>query len=231
MRVIALLNIYNDRTFLGACLESLIDNVDELIVADGAYKLYYERFKEFDPKAKPWSTDGSLEIIKNFRGLPSLRIINPPPPAPNSSLEYSCWENQAVKRTALINAVPNGDWFIVIDADVMLSGDVQEGFEQVYESGCLCANMPVYNPGLDMDRVHKQWHPCVFKKLPGMNYKGTHWHLRDQYNRIIEGTYPIYWVNCMALVHFKAFKSQSRLLPHENYMADLAERGWIEPSG
>ena len=66
MPIHALLNVYNDRTFLGACLESLIDCVDSIIVADGAYRLYYEHYKQFDPQATPWSNDGTLEIIEHF---------------------------------------------------------------------------------------------------------------------------------------------------------------------
>lgn len=221
MRFHALINLYNDRVFLAACLESLIDFTDSIIIADGAYRLYYERFKEFDPQAQPYSTDGSLAIIKGFRGLPDIQILN------NG---YECWENQAVKRTALLDAVPIGDWFLIIDADEMMCGDVQEGLERIYESGCLCANMPLYNPGTEVERVTRQWHPRIFKKLDGMNYKGTHWHLRDRFGRIIEASYPIHWANCMAIVHFKAFKPQARLMPHEGYMRDLAERGWIEPA-
>ena len=229
MKLHALLNLYNDRAFLGACLESLIGSVDSVVVADGAYRLYFERFREFDPQAKPWSTDGSLELLKSFRGLPNLTFLNPPIPEPNTGVEGDCWENQAVKRTALIDAVPVGDWFIIIDADEMLCGDVQEGMEKVYESGCVCANMPLYSPGTDIERVQREWHPRIFEKMPGMNYKGTHWHLRDEYGRIIEGSYPIHWSDCMTLIHFKGFKSQSRLTPHRNYMMDLADRGWIEP--
>jgi hypothetical protein len=229
MKIHALLNLYNDRAFLGACLDSLIGNVDSLIVADGAYKLYYEEYRKYDPMAKPWSTDGSMELIKAVKDLPDLKIIKSPSPEANIGLEGDCWQNQAVKRTALLNEVPDGDWFLIIDADVMIKGDIQEGLEQIYESGCICANMPVYNPGTDIDRFQREWHPSVFEKMPGMHYKGTHWHLRDKYNRIIEAAYPIYWSNCMALIHFKAFKTQERLLPHENYMQKLATQGWIEP--
>ena len=221
MRLHALINLYNDRMFLSACLESLIGNVDSVIVADGSYKLYFDRFREFDPQAMPHSTDGSLEIIRGFRGLPEVKILRQP--------EGECWLNQAQKRTVLLEAVPDGDWFLIIDADEMIAGDVQEGFEKVYDSGCACANMPIYNPGTEVERVMMAWHPRIFEKLPGMHYKGTHWHLRDGHNRIIEGAYPIYWSDCMALIHFKPFKSQARLLPHENYMQDLAGLGWIEP--
>lgn len=223
MKVHALINLYEDRTFLAACLESIKDCVDEVIVADGAYDLYFERYKVFVPAAKPYSSDGSLEIVKNFRGLPPLRMLNPP-----GGVEH-CWPNQAIKRTALIDAVPVGDWFIIIDADEMLAGDFQEGLEHTLDSGCIVGSCPLYNPGTNMERLIRQWHPRLFKKLEGMRYVGTHWHLRDRYERILEEKYPVYWTDIFAFVHFKPFKDQTRLIPHSYYMADLLSRGWIEP--
>jgi hypothetical protein len=223
LKLYALINIYNDRTFLPACLESLKDNVDEIVVADGAYDLYFKRYQEFNPDAKPYSTDGSMAIIQNFTGLPKTTYIYP------QTGRESTWQNQVVKRTALLNAVPDGNYFIVIDADEMLMGDVQESLERFYDSGCVVASQPLYNPGTHMERVIPQWHPRIFKKLPGMHYKGTHWHLRDQYERIIEDKYPIFWTDKFAIVHFKSFKDQSRLIPHQNYMVDLLNRNWQEP--
>ncbi len=230
MKINALLNVYEDRMFLGACLESLVDVVDRIIVADGAYRAYYEHYRPFQPSAKPWSTDGGIELIKNFRGLPEVKWIEPPKPEPNSDLVYDCWENQTVKRTALIDAVTVGDWFIIIDADEMLSGDAQEGVEEIMDSGCAVGNTSIYNPGTEMDRMIPKWHPRVFRRMPGMHYKGTHWHLRDQFDRIIEVKYPIHYTERFAFTHFKSFKSQARLIPHQNYMRTMAERGWMEPS-
>jgi hypothetical protein len=229
MLIQALLNIYNDRMFLGACLESLIDVVDTVVVADGAYRDYYKHYSMFDSDAKPWSTDGSLDIIKSFRGLPKVRWVKAPEPEPNSDLESDCWTNQTEKRTALLDAVPTGDWFVIIDADEMLSGDAQEGIEEIMESGCIVGNTPLYNPGTHADRLIPRWHPRVFKKKDGMHYKGTHWHLRDKFDRIMEVKYPIYHTDRFAFTHFKGFKNQTRLIPHQNYMIDIAERGWLEP--
>ena len=218
----ALLNLYNDRTFLGACLESLIDNVDRLIVADGAYRLYYEHFLQFDPSAKPYSDDGTLEIIQAFKGLPPYTIIKAP--------DDRVWENQIVKRTKLVESVPDGDEFLIIDADEMIVGDFQEGVEQWYDSGCVCCNFPLYSPGTEFERVTPRWHPRLFKKLPGMHYRGTHWHLRDRHGRIVEEKYPKFWTPLMTIVHMKPFKSKARLIPHANYMADLGTKGWLEPT-
>jgi hypothetical protein len=219
----ALINLYEDRTFLAACLESIKDSVDSIIVADGAYDLYYQRYKTFVPEAEPYSTDGSIEILQNFRGLPDLKILH------NPEGKDKCWVNQALKRTALVDAVPVGDWFLIVDADDMVAGDLQEGIEHTIESGCIVGNCPLYNPGTQMERLIHNWHPRLFKKTDGMRYLGTHWHLRDKHDRIIEEKYPMYWTDIYALMHLKAFKDQTRLIPHSNYMLDLMNRGWIEP--
>lgn len=219
--IYALVNIYNDRMFLGAMLESLIDNVDGIIVADGAYSLYYEHYKQFDPLAEPWSNDGTIEIIQHFRGLPPVTWLRN---------DRKLWENQIVKRSALIDAVPEGDEFIIIDADEMLVGDFQEAKERWYDSGCVQCQTPIYTPGTHIERVTPRWHPRIFEKMPGMHYRGTHWHLRDKYGRIIEEKYPPFWTDLVAIAHMKPFKTQARLIPHNNYLNELAQQGWLEPT-
>jgi hypothetical protein len=223
MKLWATINLYNDRTFLAACLESIRDLVDGIIVVDGAYQVYLEHFREFSPWATAWSTDGSLEILQNFRGLPEVRMYK-------TEDDTKCWANQIEKRNFLLTKVPDGDCFLGIDADEMIMGDVQEAMEKFYESGCIACQMPLYTPGLQTDRVIPKWHPRVFMKRPSMHYKGTHWHIRDKLDRIIEEKYPMFWTDLMAIVHFKSFKDQTRLIPHQNYMVSLAERGWIEPT-
>lgn len=217
------INLYNDPAFLAACLESIREHVDGIIVVDGAYEAYLTHFKEFNPWATAWSTDGTLEIIKAMRDLPETHIFK-------TKDENTCWPNQVEKRNYMISQVPDGDYFLGIDSDEMLMGDIQEALEKFYESGCIAAQMPLYTPGTQMDRVIPKWHPRIFMKRPGMHYTGTHWHLRDKQDRIIEEKYPMFWTDLMAIVHFKSFKSQSRLIAHQNYMVSLAERGWIEPT-
>ncbi len=221
MKLHAVLNLYNDRTFIAAMLESIREVVDSLIVVDGAYVQYLQHYKAFVPNAKAWSTDGSLEIIDAFKDKPEVCVFK-------TKDENTCWENQSVKRNFCIDQVPDDDAFLIIDADEMLMGDNQEAFEKFYESGCLAMQTPLYTPGLQQDRVIPRWHPRVFIKRPGMHYKGTHWHLRDKNNRIIEEKYPLFFTDLAALVHLKSFKDQSRLIPHQHYMMTLAERGWTE---
>jgi len=208
--------------FLSAALDSIREHVDSIIIADGAYQLYYDNYLSYDSKVKPWSTDGSLEIVEAFKDLPPTKIIECPDGKP--------WVNQAVKRTALVDAVPDGDWFIIVDADHVLKGDIDEGMEEIYDSGCAAARVPWINVGLDNERMATFWHPLIFEKMPGMYYRHKHWHLRDKFDRIIEENYPIKWIDRFVYVHLKAFKRVERILPHQDYMRLLQPVGWIEPN-
>lgn len=216
------MNIYNDYSTLGLAVNSLKDHVDTIIVADGAYQRYYETYKQFEKDAKPWSTDGSLDILNVIPDVRTkLKVIECPDGEP--------WENQCVKRTALLNAVPEGDWFIIIDSDEMVYGDVPDALRHIKSSGCIAGSMPMYTPGLDAGQFWPSWHPRVFLKLDGMNYSRKHWNLRDEHNRVIEKSYPVQWTDFMVLVHLKVFRGGKRLLPHLGYMHMMSLDGWLEP--
>lgn len=221
MKVHALLNLYNDRMFLPAMLESIRERVDNIIVADGAYELYYKEHLKYNPDAKPWSTDGSLAFFKVIPDLPKTEWV----PCPNSEP----WSDQCTKRNALLNRVPVDDWFIIIDADEMIVGDMKTGLQKICDSGCIVGHAPIYNVGLDQSRLYPAWHARVYQKFDGMHYHGTHWYLRDGYNRIIETSYPMKWVNDFVFVHLKWLKKFGKLLSHDNYMSDIKKRGWLEP--
>jgi hypothetical protein len=96
LKLHALLNLYNDRTFIAAMLESIREIADSLIVVDGAYSQYLEHYKAFVPSAKAWSTDGSLEMIESFKDKPEVQIFR-------TKDENTCWEKQATKRHFLPN--------------------------------------------------------------------------------------------------------------------------------
>ena len=217
-----LLNIYNDYSTVGLAVNSLRDYVNSFIVADGAYQKYFENYKKYEPDVKPWSTDGSIEIL---RAIPQVRdklkIIECPDGEP--------WENQCIKRTALLDAVPEGEWFIVLDSDEMVYGEPKDAFRHIRASGCICGCMPMYTPGLDAQGFWPVWHPRVFLKLNGMNYDRKHWLLRDEHNRVIEKSYPNQWTDFMVLVHLKVFRGGKRLMPHFGYMQMMSVDGWLEP--
>ena len=216
----ATISMYNDRTLLPLALDS-VKHFTSIIVADGAYQLYFDNFRKQFPDAKPWSTDGSLQMLKYMPGLPPIRLIETPNGEP--------WVNQCVKRTALLNQVPDGDWFVILDSDEMLYGDLEQGFTDIMESGCIAGSVPLYNPGLDTARIKPFWHPRVFLKTNGMHYWRKHWLLRDWAGRIIEFDYPMKWTDAFVVAHLKVFKERERLDTHQEYMRVMSEDGWIEP--
>jgi hypothetical protein len=220
MKMHALIALYNDYSSLSMCIHSIKNYVDDIIIADGAYKLYYDEYKKAVPDAKPWSTDGGIEIAKAIPNL-NLKIIEP--------IDHKPWENQCTKRTALLDAVPEGDGFIVLDADEMVYGEPARALTQIFSSGCLAGNMPMYTPGLDAGHFWPYWHPRVFLKLKGMHYSRKHWNLRDGDGRVIETTYPVKWTDQMVLVHLKVFRGKERLMPHLGYMHMMSLDGWMEP--
>lgn len=101
----AIIRIYNDVQFIVSCLESIKTEVESIIIADGAYRAYYDTYLQFYPVAKPHSTNGSLEAILALKGLPDMTFLEVP---------QGGWLNQVVKMNALVDAVPEDDWFIGI---------------------------------------------------------------------------------------------------------------------
>jgi len=129
----------------------------------------------------------------------------------------------------LLNAVPEGDWFLILDSDEMLFGDVGQGLNDIMGSGCISGHVPLYTPGLDTERIKPFWHPRVFLKIDGMHYFRKHWLLRDYAGRVVAHTYPVKWTDAFVIAHLKAFKEQGRLAPHSGYMRMMSEAGWMEP--
>lgn len=222
MNLRVLINLYNDYSTLSMAVHSIKDVATNITVADGAYSLYYETFKKARPNSKPWSTDGSIEILKAIPDVASkLKVIDCPNGEP--------WENQCVKRTALLDSVPEGEWFIVLDADELLYGDVAEACRTIGLSGCIAGSLPMYTPGLDASAFWPNWHARVFLKLGGMHYSRKHWNLRDEHGRVIESHFPVKWTDQMVLVHLKVFRGLGRLMPHLGYMHMMSLDGWMEP--
>ena len=219
----AVICTFNDHVPLPFALDSVKDSVDSIIVADGAYKKYHEHWLTFDKSVKPYSTDGTLEMLKILqKDLPPIKLIETPNGEP--------WLNQVEKRNALIDAVPDKDWFIVVDSDEMLYGAVNEGVQEVMDSGCIQGAVPLYNIGMSASGLKMFWHPRIFLKLPGMHYARKHWYLYDFANRMLETEYPLWNTNLFVLAHLKILKDFRRLTPHESYMLQMQKSGWMEPT-
>ena len=221
-KIHALINTYNDHVTLPLALDSVRDTVDSIIVADGAYTKYYRKYRAADKSAKPWSTDGTLGMLKVLQhNLPPITLIECPEGKP--------WVNQVVKRTALLDAVDVKDWFVILDCDEMFYGNLKAAVYEVMESGCIAGFTPLYNVGMSVTGLYPFWHPRIFLKLPGMHYERKHWLICDYAHRVIERTYPVWGTNRCVLAHFKVFRNMRRLAPHMSYMLDMGRDGWQEP--
>jgi len=97
MRLIFLINAFNESKHIEKCINSVHEVADEIWLFDGAYKQY--------PNQVPYSTDGMLEIAAKF---PKVKIFGN-----NNEL----WESQIAKRTKMFENGQNGDMFFVLDGD------------------------------------------------------------------------------------------------------------------
>lgn len=142
--MIACVIFYNDGPLLEDSLKSLVGKVDQIIAVDGA-------FSDF-PHEKPYSTDGSLEIAEKYATVIKTK---------------KAWKTQVDKRNAYLKHVPDGECFIVIDADEELWGKIpHEGNLKVYIKPE--ANRKGY------------WWPRIFIKTPELRYYKTHMSLFNE---------------------------------------------------
>jgi hypothetical protein len=92
-RVVACLNVWNDREALARSAPTWLPYVDHVVAVDGSY----------DTIGAERSTDGTLELL---RGLcPSLEVVD------------GAGRSQCAKRTAYLERGREGDYLFVVDAD------------------------------------------------------------------------------------------------------------------
>ena len=98
---------YNDTPeLLEKCLSAIKKNNLKLITIDGAFKEFL--VNDQSGLLKPFSTDGTIEIAKKYSDI----FVEAPPEG---------WENQAQKRNKYVELVPTDSYFIIIDADEILT--------------------------------------------------------------------------------------------------------------
>jgi hypothetical protein len=196
--IIVCLNVYEEVTFLPRCIEhirnSLRDICHKIVVVDGAYKDF--------PHKTFWSDDGTLEIARKSADA----LIEAPKRA---------WDDEIEKRNAYWVG-EDGDYYLVIDADEMLTGTFPP---QPYPAD---ANMMlVRNDNVPPYKVYR-WH----KHRRGIHYSGTHhavWvdHvLMTQSN--FDNIYPV--IKDVHLYHVIAERTRERLDRKHRYYALLREK-------
>jgi hypothetical protein len=111
--VYACYSIFNEEQFLKISLQSIVDNVEKVIIVDGAWRSF--------PTTEFASTDKSKAIAKKMCGKKLIWIDAP----------EDGWKSEVLKRTHYVKLVPNGEWFFVIDGDEIITGDVAGEFSKV----------------------------------------------------------------------------------------------------
>src|SRR5689334_22209032 len=95
MRLLVLINAFNEARKIAKAIESVHDVADEIHVFDGAYREY--------PHEQPYSTDKTIAIAEEYPKVTVHRCIQP-------------YENQLEKRTAMFCG-QEGDYYFKLDGD------------------------------------------------------------------------------------------------------------------
>lgn len=140
--VYACINIYEDAKWLEMCLNSLEGKVKAVIVVDGAYEGF--------PHETPWSEDGTVELALERADV----VVE----------TKRAWPNEVTKRDYYLRYVPDGKWWLRIDADEELKGN----FDAPLEGDCMML-MLQRDDGSDAYPIH-----ALFRKHPDSRYFGTH---------------------------------------------------------
>lgn len=157
MRLIFLINAFNEAQHISKCINSIHEVADEIWLFDGAYKEY--------PNKEPYSTDGMLEIAAKF---PKVRIFG------NNN---KTWENQIVKRTAMFEQGQEGDVFFVLDGDEYVTNPEIIRNHLDCDVGWVWALCNLYRRPYMKARM--------FRWQKGMHYAGRHHWLYDGRNNFI----------------------------------------------
>lgn len=135
--------VYNSEKTLGLSLSTIISHVDKVIMVDGAFADYQHVF--------PQSTDHTKEIAARICGEKLIWID-----CPSENGKFIPWIGQVAKRNAYLKLVPTTAWFLVLDADVIMVGNIKAAFQSLRENtcqGCVLVNMinlfPILKKGLN----------------------------------------------------------------------------------
>jgi glycosyltransferase involved in cell wall biosynthesis len=157
MAVIACVIVFNEETMLPGCLESIYDQVDRIVVVDGAYARF--------PHEAPYSTEATREIARAYGAewvlCPEDAQGRPRP-----------WATQVAKRNAyLVGEI--GDWYLIIDADNRLVGTLptpEPGYDYAWLSRSRTGRVT--------------WVLRLIEHRPGIRYEGAHNGLRTDAEQI-----------------------------------------------
>lgn len=144
-RVVACLNIWNDRKALEQTLPTWIDRVDHVIAVDGAY---------LATGAKGPSEDGTLDYLRALGDKVTLLT------------RETCWPDQVSKRNAYLALAREGDLLFIVDADEFVLAPEELLRVPDLDVGWVTVSSPLYN------RLYGQ--PRLLRWQPGLRYDQRH---------------------------------------------------------
>lgn len=189
--IIACVNVYNEERMLPGCLDSVVDQVDRIVVVDGRYAHF--------PGQGAASTDATVAIAEAF----GAEVIGPPPGG-------QPWPSQMAKRNAYLTGL-EGDWYLRIDADERLVGLLP--IESELQTGVSYA-LRVRWSGEPM----QSWLPCLFQHQGRMRYEGAHCALWSD-DRLISRLSDAVKLMEVYLLHLTKFRETERMQVKRQYYA------------
>lgn len=202
-RIIACVIFYDEVSLLPECLESL-KSVDEIRMVDGVYADF--------PHEKPFSTDGSIEVIESYaeKGLPITLIRT-----------EDAWPDEPTKRSAYFSEDP-GDWYFIIDADerAVFNETAGASFEDLRAFLATTESASVTTDVVRPGETDVQKSERFFRHKPGIRYQNTHWNIVADDGPYLDSPVPttsgIEYPG-MKLLHVPEQRSSERLARKEEY--------------
>jgi PAS domain-containing protein len=213
MKIHAIISVYNAYETIWECLESLIDIVDRIVILDG-------RWIGFEGESLT-SNDGTSLEIEEFMVMCKQQA--------EVDIDYfvATKENhQYEARNFLLDQVPVGDWFLIIDSDekiIDFPQNLREILDYAKESGN--KNNGFRCGGLDetQESGPRPYDiPKLLQKTKGMKYTSNHRYLYDDNGAIDLGHTPplvklvIYHQGCKKAMRPVMEKYKSWLFQWEN---------------
>jgi len=149
--------IYNNEPTIRKSLESILPYVEKVIAVDGAYANF--------PHKEPQSTDGTKEIFHELCGDKLIWVGCGGKP----------WPTQIGKRNEYVKRVPEGMWFLILDGDGVVKGEIKEGFKRAESSKHICIGVKNinYQPIWDGSYTNSGMH--VYANIPRNAWNNLEW--------------------------------------------------------
>ena len=198
--IVATIITYNDIETIKACIESVKDKVDKIIVVDGKYRDF--------PGEDDCSTDGTVEYIASLYGECNL-IFN-----------YAERLDEVAKRNVYLTYLKEGDTCLNIDADEMVTGNIPD----------LDTDMGRIMIGAGTKNIRHHRTIRFFKFHEGLHYWGRHTLILDKDDKVFADLqhtgigYTVKKIKEFELLHRNDLRSEERMADKKKYYKILMAR-------